>query len=296
MNSSVTESRSEAIDVKDFKRRRMLHVILPLFIVSIIAIFDKNIIASVIIILLTVLNLLGVDTSKRLNDLITVSKLVPLFAFICVGIFFVNGSNFTPVFLNDEYTPGSFAQAAVLLFFAYTGFEAIAVAAEDMDNPKKNLPRAIITVMVSVTVLYLLILGVCIGVMGPELASSQAPVQDAFYKAIGPVGMYFVLAGTLLSMGGINFAQAFMAPRIATALSEDGMLPAVLSKRDKKNIPYVLRQPCSVYSWLGAAALPCWQLSVPYHGLHNIYRLVLPLSYSGKSGPTKNGPIKYPSA
>ena len=120
MNSSVTESRSEAIDVKDFKRRRMLHVILPLFIVSVIAIFDKNIIASVIIILLTVLNLLGVDTSKRLNDLITVSKLVPLFAFICVGIFFVNGSNFTPVFLNDEYTPGSFAQAAVLLFFAYT--------------------------------------------------------------------------------------------------------------------------------------------------------------------------------
>ena len=78
MNSSVTESRSEAIDVKDFKRRRMLHVILPLFIVSIIAIFDKNIIASVIIILLTVLNLLGVDTSKRLNDLIKVSKLVPL--------------------------------------------------------------------------------------------------------------------------------------------------------------------------------------------------------------------------
>ena len=211
---------------------------------------NKNIIASVIIILLTVLNLLGVDTSKRLNDLITVSKLVPLFAFICVGIFFVNGSNFTPVFLNDEYTPGSFAQAAVLLFFAYTGFEAIAVAAEDMDNPKKNLPRAIITVMVSVTVLYLLILGVCIGVMGPELASSQAPVQDAFYKAIGPLGMYFVLAGTLLSMGGINFAQAFMAPRIATALSEDGMLPAVLSKRDKKNIPYVAAITTAVLSLL----------------------------------------------
>ena len=248
---------------------------------------NKNIIASVIIILLTVLNLLGVDTSKRLNDLITVSKLVPLFAFICVGIFFVNGSNFTPVFLNDEYTPGSFAQAAVLLFFAYTGFEAIAVAAEDMDNPKKNLPRAIITVMVSVTVLYLLILGVCIGVMGPELASSQAPVQDAFYKAIGPVGMYFVLAGTLLSM------RVLLRPYLKTVCCrpycQKGIRRIFLMWR-------LLRQPCSVYSWLGAAALLCWQLSVPYHGLHNIYRLVLPLSYSGKSGPTKNGPIKYPSA
>lgn len=41
MNSSVTESRSEAIDVKDFTRRRMWHVILPLFIVSIIAFLDR---------------------------------------------------------------------------------------------------------------------------------------------------------------------------------------------------------------------------------------------------------------
>ncbi|ETJ41442.1 Amino acid permease-associated region, partial [human gut metagenome] len=88
--------------------------------------------------------------SKFVNNLITISKLVPLGLFIAVGIFFINGANFTPVFPQDTYVDGSFAQAAVLLFFAYTGFEVIAIAAEDMKNPKKNLPRAIIMCMLLV--------------------------------------------------------------------------------------------------------------------------------------------------
>lgn len=200
---------------------------------------NKDIIASIIIILLTVLNIIGVNVSKILNNLITISKLVPLFVFIAVGIFFINGQHFTPVFPQDTYIDGSFAQAAVLLFFAYTGFEAIAVSAEDMDNPKKNVPRAIITVMIIVSVLYMAVLAVSIGVLGTDLANTTAPVQDAFSAIIGPVGMYFVLAGTLLSMGGINFAQAYFAPRVATALAEDGMLPEILSKRNKNNVPYV---------------------------------------------------------
>lgn len=212
---------------------------------------NKDIIASIIIILLTVLNILGVNVSKILNNLITVSKLVPLFVFIAVGLFFMNGANFTPVFPQDTYVDGSFAQAAVLLFFAYTGFEAIAVSAEDMDNPKKNLPRAIITVMIIVSILYIAVLGVSIGVLGPDLAKTTAPVQDAFNAIIGPVGMYFVLAGTLLSMGGINFAQAYFAPRVATALAEDGMLPEVLSKRNKNNIPYV----AAIVTAIGSLAL-----------------------------------------
>ena len=96
----------------------------------------------------------------------------------------------------------------VLLFFAYTGFEVIAIAAEDMKNPKKNLPRAIIMCMLLVSVLYMAILAVSIGVLGSDLANTKAPVQDAFNVILGPIGMYIVLAGTLISMGGINFAEA----------------------------------------------------------------------------------------
>jgi len=177
--------------------------------------------------------------AKFVNNLITISKLVPLALFIAIGIFFINGANFTPIFPQDTYVDGSFAQAAVLLFFAYTGFEVIAIAAEDMKNPKKNLPRAIIMCMLLVSILYMAILAVSIGVLGSDLANTKAPVQDAFNVIVGPIGMYVVLVGTLISMGGINFAEAYYAPRVATSMAEDGMLPSALAKRNRYNAPYV---------------------------------------------------------
>ena len=201
--------------------------------------FAKDVISFILIVGLTIVNIFGVNVSKFVNNLITISKLVPLALFIAIGIFFINGTNFTPVFPQDIYVDGSFAQAAVLLFFAYTGFEVIAIAAEDMKNPKKNLPRAIIMCMLLVSVLYMAILAVSIGVLGTDLANTKAPVQDAFNVIVGPVGMYIVLVGTLISMGGINFAEAYYAPRVATSMAEDGMLPSALAKRNHYNAPYV---------------------------------------------------------
>lgn len=148
--------------------------------------FAKDVISFILIVGLTIVNIFGVNVSKFVNNLITISKLVPLALFIAIGIFFINGANFTPVFPHDTYVEGSFAQAAVLLFFAYTGFEVIAIAAEDMKNPKKNLPRAIIMCMLLVSVLYVAILSVSIGVLGSDLANTKAPVQDAFNVIVGP--------------------------------------------------------------------------------------------------------------
>ena len=201
--------------------------------------FAKDVISFILIVGLTIVNIFGVNVSKFVNNLITISKLVPLALFIAIGIFFINGANFTPVFPQDIYVDGSFAQAAVLLFFAYTGFEVIAIAAEDMKNPKKNLPRAIIMCMLLVSVLYMAILAVSIGVLGTDLANTKAPVQDAFNVIVGPIGMYIVLVGTLISMGGINFAEAYYAPRVATSMAEDGMLLSALAKRNRYNAPYV---------------------------------------------------------
>lgn len=201
--------------------------------------FAKDTISFILIVGLTIVNIFGVNVSKFVNNLMTISKLVPLALFIAIGIFFINGANFTPVFPQDTYVDGSFAQAAVLLFFAYTGFEVIAIAAEDMKNPKKNLPRAIIMCMLLVSILYMAILAVSIGVLGTDLANTKAPVQDAFNVIVGPIGMYVVLVGTLISMGGINFAEAYYAPRVATSMAEDVMLPSALAKRNRYNAPYV---------------------------------------------------------
>ncbi|MCF0154449.1 MAG: amino acid permease, partial [Veillonella sp.] len=201
--------------------------------------FYKHVLASLIVAILTGINLMGVSVSKVLSNVMTVAKLVPLILFIAIGAFFINGSNFTLVLSTESVETGSIASAALLLFFAYTGFEALAVAAEDMENPKKNLPKAIVVTMILVTFIYMAILAVCIGVMGPDLASTKTPIQDAFQEILGPVGMYIVFAGTFLSMLGINMAEAFYAPRISTALAQDGMVPAFFDKRNKHDVPYI---------------------------------------------------------
>ena len=197
----------------------------------------KNLIAAVLIGGLTIMNIAGVKISKILNNIMTISKLVPLCVFIAVGLFFVNGSNFTP-FVPTHMADRAFANAAITMFFAYTGFEAIAVAAEDFKDPKKDLPRGIILTMIIVTIIYMLVVGISIGILGPDLAVDKAPIQTAFGRAVGPVGAYFILIGTLFSMGGINLAESFIAPRACTSLAEDGMLPAFLNRRTSWGTPW----------------------------------------------------------
>lgn len=209
----------------------------------------KNLIAAVLIGGLTIMNIAGVKISKILNNLMTISKLVPLCVFIAVGLFFVNGSNFTP-FVPTHMADGAFANAAITMFFAYTGFEAIAVAAEDFKDPKKDLPRGIILTMIIVTIIYMLVVGISIGILGPDLAVDKAPIQTAFGRAVGPVGAYFILLGTLFSMGGINLAESFIAPRACTSLAEDGMLPAFLNRRTSWGTPWASSVVVAVLSIL----------------------------------------------
>ncbi|MGL4730394.1 MAG: APC family permease [Clostridium sp.] len=199
----------------------------------------KNLIVVGIIVGLGIINILGVSISKVLNNIITVGKLVPLIIFIAIGIFFIKGSNFTPVFPGGTYQSGSFGEAALLIFYAFTGFESIAVAAEDMENPEKNIPKAIITVMMIVSVIYILIQAVSIGILGEQLALTKTPVADASSVFLGSWGGMLVTAGTLISIGGINIAASFITPRTAVALAEDGLLPKALNKYNSKGTPYI---------------------------------------------------------
>lgn len=199
----------------------------------------SNIIVVCILVGLGLVNILGVNISKALNNIITIGKLVPLVMFVAIGIFYIKGSNFTPVFPSGSYVGGSFGAAALLIFYAFTGFESIAVAAEDMDNPEKNVPKAIITVMIIVSMFYLLIQGISIGILGEGLATSKTPVADAATVFLGSFGGAIVSAGTLISIGGINIAASFITPRSGVALAKDGLIPKVIAKQGTRGTPYI---------------------------------------------------------
>lgn len=206
----------------------------------------QKIISITLVTVLTCLSLLGIKTSKLLNNVVTIGKLVPLIIFIVVGVFFLNFENFHFNDMNKFFVPvegttimQSFGQSAITMFYAFTGFEAIAIAAEDMENPKKNLPKAIVIVIILVTIFYLLIQSISISVLGDKLSTVDAPIQEAFNVMIGPAGKYLVAVGTIISIGGINIASSIVTPRSAAAVADDGILPKIMSKKNKNNVAYM---------------------------------------------------------
>lgn len=202
--------------------------------------FYKNAIIILLMGSLGLINVLGVQVSKIINNIVTVGKLLPLLLFIAVGLFYVNAGNFAPMLPTGAAAETfSFGAAALLIFYAFTGFEAIAEAAEDMENPQRNIPRAIMVVMGLVSLFYFLILAISIGVLGPDLANTKTPIATAAAVFLGSAGGFLVTAGTLVSIGGINLASSFLTPRVIVAIADDHMLPPVFSRYSRFGTPYV---------------------------------------------------------
>ncbi|WP_426711392.1 APC family permease [Cetobacterium sp. SF1] len=188
---------------------------------------------------LGLLNYLGVKFSKFLNNIITISKLIPLLFFVLIGLFFINFNNFSPFIINLKkgLFSGDFGASTLIIFYAFTGFDLLAVAAEDMDNPQKNLPKAIVSVISFCSIFYLIIMFICIGLLGDKLSLTTVPIATATSSIIGKIGFLFVTIATLISIGGINIALSFIAPRSAAAMAEAGYLPNIFSKKNNHGTP-----------------------------------------------------------
>ncbi|MDQ7937953.1 APC family permease [Lactiplantibacillus sp. WILCCON 0030] len=188
---------------------------------------------------LTLINVAGVTLTKVVNNIVTIAKLLPLVLFVVVGAFFINGAHFTPFVVNSASFANSFGSAAILIFYAFTGFEAIAIAAQEFKNPQRTIPMAIVIVLAVVAVLYIAIQVVSIGVLGGSLAGSTAPIQDGFEKILGPVGKTIVALGTIVSILGVATAQSFYLPRIGSSMADNGVMPKIVGYRNRRNVPAV---------------------------------------------------------
>jgi len=198
----------------------------------------KDIIVTIMALSLMLVNLFGIKVASFLNNTVTISKLLPLVVFIAIGIWFIKGNNFTPMIPKSVANHGSFAKAAMTMFFVFTGIESSVVAAGEMKNPKKDLPRVLIIVILAVAAFYILVQTVCIGVLGTSLSNSSTPIQDAFGAMVGNFGKYLVAAGTLMSIGGVGFSTSFITPRFGVAMAEHGMMPKFLTHKNRFGVPH----------------------------------------------------------
>jgi len=166
-------------------------------------------------------NIIGVRQAALVSNFFTVSKLIPLFIFVTVGLFFLTPENYS---FAQAPSPAKFSDAVLLLVFAFSGFEVAVIPAGEVRNPQKNIPFALFTALASVTLLYFLIQVVCIGTL-PTLAESNRPLVDAAERFMGAAGASLMTVGALISIAGTLNTGMLAAPRLIFAMAERRELP-----------------------------------------------------------------------
>lgn len=205
----------------------------------------NKIISSLLIVGFSVMNLFGIKTSKIFTVTVTIAKLIPIIAFASLSIFFLKGGfdngSFTPfIQLNPELSlSGAMASTALTVFYAFIGFETLPNVAGEMQNPKQNVPKAIISANSIVAVIYILIIAGTVAMLGRGILESNAPVHDAFRMMVGPIGFWTISIGAVVSVFGLNMGESIMVPRFGAAIAQDGLLPKKLGELNKNGAPVV---------------------------------------------------------
>ena len=175
--------------------------------------------------LLAYINHIGIRNTTRINNFLTISKLLPLLLFIVVGSFFIEPAQYEIKHIPDF---SSFSSTVLLLVFAFGGFESVLVNSGEVKNPEKNLPFALLLAAVFITTIYILIQVVSIGTL-PALATSDKPLAEAAGLFMGKSGASIIAIGAIFSVAGTLNAIMLVGSRLPYAFSEEKQFPGLFS-------------------------------------------------------------------
>jgi len=209
---------------------------------------DFNLAAFLLVAVLTTLVVVGIKESLRVNLVLVGLKLFIVLFVIVAGLFFVNGSNYTPfippaaepksasgltqplfqlIFGFEAQTYGvlGIVSAASVVFFAYIGFDVVATTAEEARNPQKDLPRGIIGSLAICTFLYVAVSLVITGMVPYDKIDPEAALASAF-TAVGHDNFATLIsAGAVAGLTTVVMTLMIGAVRVFFSMSRDGLLP-----------------------------------------------------------------------
>lgn len=198
----------------------------------------------------TAVNFFGVRRGARLNDILTVGKLVPLALLIVAALAFAvvrhgeAGGHLRP------FTPlgwSGFGGAVVPIFWAYAGFELAVLPAAEVADPRRTLPQGLVLGMAVATLFYLLTaFAVAVALPWEAAAASTSPLAGAMRAILdglgggGGTGVVLMSAGALVSIAGVYEAFTLGVSRLSYALAADGLFPSGFSRlHPQYGTPYV---------------------------------------------------------
>ncbi|ABB23675.1 APC family permease [Pelodictyon luteolum] len=186
---------------------------------------------AAVLLFFTALNCFGSKTTGRVEFGMVIFKLSILFIFIAAGFQSINPERIYPSFgmqATKEILTGS-----IVFFLSYMGFGLITNASENIENPERNVPRAIYICIFLVIVVYVLVAAVAIGNLPlRELISARDNALAIAAKPFfGSRGFVFISTGALISIASALNATIYGGANIAYALAKEGELPVVFERK-----------------------------------------------------------------
>ena len=203
-----------------------------------LAIFHLNItpvssavIEVLIISIFTALNFFGSKAVGKAEFWIVLIKVSILLSFVVIGIWSIKPSLLKPAIDTSSviYT----IYAATVLFLTYMGFGLITNASENIENPRKTVPKAIYISIGIVAVIYISVAVVAMGNLGYEglIKAKEYALAEAAKPFLGDIGFVFVAIGALFSTASAINATLYGGANVAYALAKKGELPEVFERK-----------------------------------------------------------------
>lgn len=205
-----------------------------------------NVLAPVLLVILTVILCRGVGESSVVNTFMTSLKVVIVIFVVIAGSFKVDVANWSPFFPNG-FKP--VLTGATVVFFAYVGFDAVANSAEESKKPQRDLPIGIMGSLLVCAALYIAVCLVITGMVPYELLGEDAPLAEAFTAK----GMKYI--SVLISIGAVAgltttlLVGLYVQSRVYLGLGRDGLLPDLFAK-----VHHTRHTPIHSQIWVGLVA------------------------------------------
>jgi len=205
----------------------------------------RTILLTSLIAALMAINIIGIRQSAAFVNAVTIGKLLPLVIVIAVGLLSIDIAQAIP---DSRFEFSKISSTALLLVFAFGGYEVVPVVAGEAKNPRREIPFALIATILLVMPLLAITQVITMSTLA-DVSASRTPLADAAARLMGAGGAALITVGALFSTTGNNMGQALSGSRNLFALAEQGDLPPFFGRYDR---PFL--------RWLEDFSLPEYEL------------------------------------